>query len=379
MTLVIARHTFHSAVRWALIWGVVFAVFVLATVAAFPVAFPTFAERVKAVATLQSFAILLGQPYHAETLAGFTQWRVTTAIALMGAIWGLLTGTGLLRGEEDAGRWEILLAGPVTKARATGETLVGLGAALIVMYVATALGTIGSMRLPGVHYSALAALAFAATLVSGAAIFVAVGALVSQISATRGQAATLAAGIMGVAFLLRMAADSKKGWEGLLWLTPFGWIEKVRPLRDIDVLAFLPMVALVVACVVATMALASMRDLGGSVLREGEGSPRVGGWVIGPTTLALRLVRGTAIAWLVGIAIFSFFSGAVTRSASALLADSPGFAQVLGRLGVRAASEAYLGITFFMAVLVLAVLAAGMMSAVRDEEASGRLDNLIVR
>ncbi|MDE3103441.1 MAG: hypothetical protein KGJ98_14565, partial [Chloroflexota bacterium] len=50
-----------------------------------------------------------------------------------------------------------------------------------------------------------------------------------------------------------------------------------------------------------------------------------------------------------------------------------------GRLGVRAASEAYLGITFFMAVLVLAVLAAGMMSAVRDEEASGRLDNLIVR
>lgn len=377
--LVIARHVFRSAIRWALIWGAVFGVFVLATVAAFPIAFPTFADRVKAVATLQSFAILLGQPYHADTLAGFTQWRVTTAIALIGAIWGLLTGTGLLRGEEDAGRWELLLAGPVTKARATGETLLGLAAALGLMYAATAIGTLVSIELPGVHYSVVPALTFAATLVAGAAIFVAVGALVSQVSATRGQAATLAAGIMGVSFLVRMVADSKKGWDALLWLTPFGWIEKVRPLRDMEPVAFAPIVALIVACVVATLALASVRDLGASVLSESDGSARVGGWVIGPTTLALRLVRGTAAAWIVGIAVFAFFTGAVTRSASALLADSPTFAQVLGRLGVRAASEAYLGISFFMAVLLLAVIAAGMMTAVRDEEASGRLDNLIVR
>lgn len=377
--LVIARHVFRSAVRWALIWGVVFAVFVLATVAAFPIAFPTLAERVKAVATLQSFAILLGQPYHAESLAGFTQWRVTIGIALIGAIWGLLTSTGALRGEEDAGRWEILLGGPVTKARATGETLLGLGASILVMYAATALGVLASIRLPGVHYSAITALVFAATLVAGAAMFVAVGALVSQIGATRGQAATLAAGIMGVAFLVRMVADSKKGWDALLWLTPFGWIENVRALRDMEPIAFVPICALLVACVVATLALASVRDLGASVLHERDGSTRVGGWVIGPTTLALRLVRGSAVAWIVGIAVFSFFTGLVTRSASALLTDSPTFAQILGRLGVRAASEAYLGISFFMVVLVLAVLAAGMMAAVRDEEASGRLDNLIVR
>ncbi len=377
--LVIAGHVFRVALRWAAIWGVVFALFVIATVAAFPIAFPTVADRVKAVATLQSFAILLGQPYHAETLAGFTQWRVTVAIALIGAIWGLLTGTGLLRGEEDAGRWEMLLAAPVSKARATGETLLGLGGALVVMFVPTALGTLVSTGLPGARFSAVAALAFAATLVAGAAMFLAIGALVSQISATRGQAATLAAGIMGVSFLIRMAADSTKGWDAFLWVTPFGWIEKVRPLRDMEPIAFVPIVALIVACVAATLVLASARDLGASVLQERDGSARIGGWVIGPTTLALRLVRGTAMAWIVGIALFSFFTGAVTRSASSLLADSPAFAQILGRLGVRAASEAYLGISFFMAILVLAVLAGGMMAAMRDEEASARLDNLIVR
>ncbi|MDE3113641.1 MAG: ABC transporter permease subunit [Chloroflexota bacterium] len=353
--------------------------FVIATVAAFPIAFPTLAERVKAVATLESFAILLGQPYHAETLGGFTQWRVTTAIALIGAIWGLLTATGLLRGEEDAGRWEVLLAGPVTKARATAETLLGLGGSLAVMLAVTAVGTLASLRLPGVHYTAPEAIAFAATLVAGAAMFAAIGALVSQLSATRGQAATLAAGVMGAAFLVRMVADSKKGWDWLLWLTPFGWIEKVRPLRDMDPLAFVPIVALVAICVVATLELAAVRDLGASVLSERDGSGRIGGWVIGPTTLALRLVRGTSIAWIVGIAVFGFFTGTVTRSATALLADSPTFAQVLGKLGFRGASEAYLGVSFFMAVLLLAVMAAGMMASTRDEEASGRLDNLIVR
>ena len=43
-------------------------------------------------------------------MAGFTACRVLTGITIIGSIWGLMTSTGLLRGEEDAGRWELLLA-----------------------------------------------------------------------------------------------------------------------------------------------------------------------------------------------------------------------------------------------------------------------------
>ena len=37
-------------------------------------------------------------------------------LMVLGAVWGLLTSTRLLRGEEDAGRWELLLAGQTTRS-----------------------------------------------------------------------------------------------------------------------------------------------------------------------------------------------------------------------------------------------------------------------
>src|SRR6202043_1286998 len=78
-------------------------------------------------------AALLGPARHLETVAGFTAWRAMGVLTIVGAGWGLLTATRLTRGGEDAGRWELLLAGPTTRARAAAQAvaamLVGLGAA----------------------------------------------------------------------------------------------------------------------------------------------------------------------------------------------------------------------------------------------------------
>lgn len=374
---VIAGHVFRSTRSWAIVWGAVFGIFVIATVKAYVVSYPTFEARESVASALGSFAILLGQPHHAETTAGFTQWRVTVAIALIGAVWALLTSTGILRGDEDAGRWEMLLSAPITKLRATAEALAGLGGSLGLMYVLTAVLTLASVGV-GARFTIGASLSFALALVSGAAMFLAIGALASQLSATRAQAATVAAGIMGASFLVRMVADARD-MDLLLWLTPFGWVQQTRALRDPEPLAFVPIVALVAGCVVATLYLAARRDLGASVLRERDSHTRKAGWLVGPTTLALRLVRGQAAAWIVGIALYSFFTGSIARSFASLLASSPAFATALNRLGLRNLSEAYLGISFFMTAILLAVIAASQMAALRDEEATGRLDNLLVR
>jgi len=165
---VIAGHVARGAVRWAAVWGAVFGLFVIATVKGFVVGYPTVADRLKITGSLQSFAILLGQPHHAETVAGFTQWRVLVVIALIGAIWGLLTSTGLLRGEEEAGRWELLLAGQTTKRRAAAQALLGLGAALAAMFLAAAALTIAAGNLPGAHFTIGASLLFALAMVSTA-------------------------------------------------------------------------------------------------------------------------------------------------------------------------------------------------------------------
>src|ERR1035437_917520 len=164
--------------------------------------------------------MIFGIPRHAETVAGFTSWRVLLIIATIGAIWGLLTSTAALRGDEEAGRWELLLAGPTTKRRATAQALLGLGGAQVAMLLVTAVLILGAAKMPGAHFSVAGSLLLALGLVSGAAMFLAIGALTSQLSATRGQAATLAAAVLGASFAIRLVADSRTSLTWLLWLSP---------------------------------------------------------------------------------------------------------------------------------------------------------------
>jgi ABC-2 type transport system permease protein len=52
----------------------------------------------------------------------------------------------------------------------------------------------------------------------------------------------------------------------------------------------------------------------------------------------------------------------------------------LGRdAGARKAAAGYLGIEFFMLEIMVTLIAASQLAAIRDEEATGRLDNLLVR
>ncbi len=378
MRWIITRHIARSSLRWAAVWGLVFGLFAISSAKAYLIGYPTIGERLLVAPTLQSFSILLGQPYHAETVAGFTMWRVLVVIALIGGVWGLLTSTGLLRGDEEAGRWELLLAGQTTKRRGALQALIGLGIAVAAMFAVAAALDVAAGAIAGARFTVTGSLFFAVAMVSSAAMFTAIGAVTSQIGATRGQAAMLAGAALGASFLIRMIADSTRGLAWLRWLSPIGWVEEMRPLRDPQPQALLPVVALVVAYVIATLVMAERRDLGASILRERPSSSS-SRWLVGPTSLAIRLVRPAAIGWFLGIVSMAAVQGYVARSAATLLSSSPAFASALGRLGLTKASQAYLGVSFLTIAVLIAVLAASQVSAIRDEEGAGRLDNLVVR
>ena len=42
-------------------------------------------------------------------------------LSVIGGVWALLTATRLLRGEEEEGRWELLLTGQTTRLRAAAS------------------------------------------------------------------------------------------------------------------------------------------------------------------------------------------------------------------------------------------------------------------
>ncbi len=152
---VIAALTAVRAARSGCVWGAVFGVYVISSALGYAATYTTPAARAQLASTFGAnvgFNALIGPAHQIGTVAGFTSWRSLGTLSVIGGVWGLLTGTRLLRGEEDAGRWEALLAGHTTRRGATVQALAGLAAGLVTLWAVTAVmavavGRAGSVRI----------------------------------------------------------------------------------------------------------------------------------------------------------------------------------------------------------------------------------------
>ena len=229
---ILAGQVARRAVRSGALWGLVFGLFIFVQTHAYTSTYKTQAARdqlARAYGSNTAMNALLGSERAVNTVAGFASWRFIGILSILGSIWGLLTSTRLMRGEEEAGRYDLLLAGQTTRRHAGGQALAGLGAGLLALFVLTALGAIVTGRSPSVGFSLGQCLYFSVTLVAGAAMFLAIGALASQLASTRRRAAAMAGVVFGVAYALRMVADTNQGLHWLMWLSPWAGSRKPGP------------------------------------------------------------------------------------------------------------------------------------------------------
>lgn len=379
----VAMLTARRAARSGVVWGYVFGLYVVSSALGYASAYKTPAARAGFAAAFEhsvALSALIGPAHRLATVAGFTVWRCLGVFSVVGAVWGLLTATRLLRGEEDQGRWEPLLAGPTTRRAATGRALLGLGAGWLALLVPAAVLSVAVGRAHSVRMPAGAALWLSVGAVLPAAVFLAAGALTSQLAGSRRQAAAWAAAGLGAAYAVRMVADSGTGLAWLRWVTPLGWVEELRPGSDPRPLLLLPVAALTAALATAAWWLAGRRDVGAGLLPDRPArTPRLA-LLGGATALAVRLARGSVVGWAAGVVAGGLLVGDVARSAGETARAGSSLARVLARLGAtRAGATGYLAVgTFTLAVLV-GLLAAGLVGAARAEEADGRLEHLLAR
>ena len=232
-----------------------------------------------------------------------------------------------------------------------------------------------------VHCAASSAIFFALTVTAGAALFMAMGALTSQLAPSRRQAAAYAGGALGVFFALRMVADSSLGLSWLQWATPFGWIEQLQPFTHPHPIGLALLCGATVAMVAAAVYFAGARDLAASILPD-RSSARAHTACSsgGPVGLTVRLIRPTVVGWVVGICAFGLLLGSTAKQAARSLEASPSIEAGMTRLdGGGGVIKAYLGLSFLIITLMVAVMAAGQITAARREEATGRLEHLVVR
>src|SRR5579884_3749925 len=79
-------------------------------------AYPTLADRLayaRSFGSNKGVRLLYGDPHAIATVGGHTAWRAGGTLAVAAAVFGLLAAVRASRAEEDAGRRELVLAGPV--------------------------------------------------------------------------------------------------------------------------------------------------------------------------------------------------------------------------------------------------------------------------
>jgi ABC-2 type transport system permease protein len=128
--------------------------------------------------------------------------------------------------------------------------------------------------------------------------------------------------------------------------------------------------------------LAGRRDLGASTFGDNDSAEARNYLLNTPLGVSLRLTSRSIMSWVLALTAAGMYFGVLTKPAAQAFQSSAGLENVLNRVTQAAqysGATIYLGIVFFLLMLVVMIYAAGAVGAMRFDEAEGYLDNLLVR
>ncbi len=376
---VITVHTFKERRKIAAMLGNMVGIVTLSSLYGYRSAYPHLADRLRLSASFShdaGIAAVFGPARSLETVAGFTAFRTLGVIPLIIGIWAALSSTKAFRGNEDTGQWEILVAAPITRTKATMATLRGVFASLTVTLFIASLWSILTSKLSH-NFSVPAGLFFALALVSSGYLFASIGALASQVANSRRVASMMTGGAIGVSFLIRALADTSSKFSWIHWFSPLGWINQSAPLTHSKWLGLGAVAIATLLISLLAIRLSAKRDLNGSLISE-RTSRRNGLNVTSIPKLWLKLQLGNILGWALGFTFISFAFGLVAHGATKAFSGSSTIQKTFANLGISKQSELFFGIIFLMLSAGLMFAANSQAAALREQESEGYIDHLLV-
>jgi ABC-2 type transport system permease protein len=330
------------------------------------------ASSLEALAQNPAIRTLFGPPVALDDPGGFTVWRTGTVVAVLVGVWGALAATRVTRGEEEAGRWDLLLAG-----RLQLPALVRLH--LVVLLVATALpGVAGGLGLLLAGARAPGALLFGAVIAGTGMAGATLGVLGAQLLAERRAASGFAVAILLTTLLVRMVADGVSALAFLQWISPFGLLGRAQPFAADRWLPVLVLLVMVAALAVLAVGLSGGRDVGSARLRGRDSARAPSRLVRSLGGLAVHRVRRPMLTWGTGLAAYFLLIGLLARTMIEFLADNPVFAKLAGQAGLvqLGSVEGYVSAIFSLLAVPLGAFAAVRIAHTAADEHAGRLTPL---
>ena len=373
--LAIARRALRDARVRTIAFAYLFAAIAYIQPVSYRHAYPTLADRLsfaRSFGVNKAVVLFYGKAYDLLTVGGYSAWRVGGTLAIFSAVFGLLAAVRALRTEEETGRAELVLAGTVGRRSAFLASMAAIAAGVLLLWAAAFVGSVlGGLPAGGSAYLALA-------VASVGPVFVGGGALVSKLAPTRRMALELGGGVVALAFVLRVIADTSTGVGWLRWATPLGWAEDLRPFTGAQPAVLLLPLAAAVALIYVAERISAGRDVGSGLLPAHDSAEPRGGLLSSPTAQALRSERPTLVVWLLSVGAFAFIVGVISKSI-----NGAGISRQLNRELAKLGSgsvltpKGYLGFSFIFFVLAVSLFACSQISAARQEEAAERLETIL--
>ena len=345
--------------------------------------YSTIADRQEVLAAVAANPVILmfrGLP-SGTSVGAFLVFEDLPWLAMLAALMSTFLAVRHTRGDEEAGRSELVAATPAARTLPLLATIThGLGANLV-MAALIAVSLIGAgMDAAG---SGLLGAASGATGIA----FLGIGLVAAQLMRTSRGANSLTVWLLVSTFLIRGIGNlagtpsddlSRIDSAWPVWLSPFGWAEQIRPFDEnapwplILGLAF----GLVLAAV-ATV-LQSARDLGASFIAQRAGRAAARAALSSPHALVWRLTWGSIVGWVIGGALTGVLATTLGGAAGQIAGKNPAVAQILERIA-RAGDLDEAMITVFFTMLGILAACAGVQTIIRarQEEAHGTAEPVL--
>lgn len=346
--------------------------------------YATIADRQNILAAaLANPVILMFRGLPSGTSEGaFLAFEVLPWLALLAALMSTFLAVRHTRGDEEAGRAELVWATPAGRRLPTVATIVHGVLADLVLAAVTAAALIA------------AGMPTAGSLLSGAAAgscgiaFLGIGLLAAQLLRTSRGANSLTVWVLVAAFLIRGIGNAAgtpsddltamtSAWPS--WLSPFGWAEQVRP-YDADLVwpALLgPVLGIVLAA--ASLALQSLRDIDAGFVAERPGRVSARPALASPHALVWRLTAGSIIGWAVGGAITGILATTLSGLVDRISGENPAVAEILTKIGGATGGLDEVVVTVFFTLLGILAACCAVQTVVRarQEEVRGTAEAIL--
>ena len=333
------------------------------------------ADRQALAATLganPALSLIFGPARDLSNADGFNAWRAGLLGALFAGLMAILIVVRNSRQNEDSGQAELIASNVVARQSRLAV------AVLMATVAALALGVVCFLITIACGGGITPTLILASTFAASALMFAGVAAIAAQLGSDARTASSIAMAILGVCYVLRGYIDSSSAPDWATWLTPLGWLEETRPGTGNNAWPLLLAAALAALLVLAAFILQGRRDFGQGIFapRAGPAGAGLAGNVWG---LALKLNRGSLIAWLLAFTGLGLVFGNLATSIGDLFANNPALG---GILASGATTTADLTFAFIVTILqIIAIIAAvmGVQAAlhVYTEETDFRVEPLL--